>query len=420
LDLVEKLLPVRQLWRRLISFGIWEGLPRSDVKHVVATNVFIVVGVGLMLVYPWVNMAVGHPAATLFAYVELTVAPIFALGLYLNHRRIYWAAPTLFVLVGISTVTIGVILVGRGIGSDLFYTVLAIVPFLVYSRRHSVFAVFMAFLGLGAALVSAAFLSRYPVFGDHLPADTEHHSYIWSLGGLHLMLIIIGYNARRTTADVEDELDRETQKSEKLLLNILPKSVSERLKEEDRVIADHFDNVSVLFADIVDFTTMSEKLTPRELVDFLNGIFSHFDEMVKELKLEKIKTIGDAYMVAAGIPEPRVDHAEALMHLAVKMIQTCRTIRTPTGVPFRLRIGISTGPVVAGVIGVNKFIYDLWGDTVNTANRMESHGQAGCIQVTENTYEQVKDKFSFADQREISVKGKGLMRTWILHAPETA
>ncbi|MEG3900548.1 MULTISPECIES: adenylate/guanylate cyclase domain-containing protein [unclassified Microcoleus] len=213
----------------------------------------------------------------------------------------------------------------------------------------------------------------------------------------------------------QEELKIQQEQSEKLLLNILPKPIAERLKAEQSTIADSFAQVSVLFADIVGFTELSARMSPTELVKRLNVIFSHFDQLAEKYGVEKIKTIGDAYMVVGGLPTPRQDHAEAIAQMALGMQEKIAKLCAETGEKLAIRVGINSGPVVAGVIGVSKFTYDLWGDTVNVAARMEATGFAGRIQVTDVTYELLKDKYLFERRGVIPVKGKGNMMTyWLL------
>ena len=210
------------------------------------------------------------------------------------------------------------------------------------------------------------------------------------------------------------ELEIERQKSENLLLNILPRPIAQRLKEDQSVIADHYQSTTVLFTDIVGFTELSENLTPSELVQFLNQIFSTFDSLVEKYRLEKIKTVGDAYMVAGGFPEPRPDHVDAVADLALEMRNSLANFHTEKIQSVCMRTGIHTGPAVAGVIGTKKFIYDVWGDTVNTASRMESHGVGGEIQVSEATYKVLKDKYILEQRGMIEIKGKGRLMTYWL------
>ncbi|MGB3511144.1 MAG: adenylate/guanylate cyclase domain-containing protein [Microcoleaceae cyanobacterium] len=210
------------------------------------------------------------------------------------------------------------------------------------------------------------------------------------------------------------QLAEEQEKSERLLLNILPEAIAQRLKRGDKTIADSFDKVTVLFADLVGFTKISANLSPAELVDLLNMIFSCFDELAEKYGLEKIKTIGDAYMIVGGLPMERKDHAEAIADMALDMLTQIKDISTREARPLQVRIGINTGAVEAGVIGTKKFAYDLWGDTVNTAHRMESHGIPGVIQVTQATYDCLADKYRFQERGIINIKGKGDMKTYLL------
>jgi len=210
------------------------------------------------------------------------------------------------------------------------------------------------------------------------------------------------------------DLDLEREKSERLLLNVLPTSIASRLKQTEAVIADGFPDVTVMFADIVDFTRRSERIAPEQVVESLNDLFSVFDQLARERGLEKIKTIGDAYMVVGGLPDPRPDHVEAVAEMALAMRAEVAGHVDPGGQPLAVRIGIDTGPVVAGVIGTSRFSYDLWGDTVNTASRMESHGVPGCIQVTARTYQRLRDHYRFERRGPIPVKGKGDIVTYLL------
>ncbi|MFM9264774.1 adenylate/guanylate cyclase domain-containing protein [Tychonema sp. BBK16] len=210
------------------------------------------------------------------------------------------------------------------------------------------------------------------------------------------------------------ELAEEKEKSERLLLNILPQAIAERLKQGETTIADSFSDVTVMFADLVGFTKLSTHLSPAELVELLNRIFSEFDELADRYELEKIKTIGDAYMVVGGLPTPSENHAEAIASMAIDIQAAIAKIRTKGDQPLSIRIGINTGPVEAGVIGTKKFTYDLWGDTVNIASRMESLGVPGGIQVTVTTYERLRDKYIFEERSLLQVKGKGDMTTYLL------
>jgi adenylate cyclase len=215
------------------------------------------------------------------------------------------------------------------------------------------------------------------------------------------------------------QLQAEQAKSERLLLNILPAPIADKLKEGQCTIADGFAEATILFADLVDFTELSDQMPATQLVGLLNEIFCGFDRLTEHHGLEKIKTIGDAYMVVGGLPKPRADHAEAIAAMALDMQVELDRFNQRTGHSCNIRIGINSGPVIAGVIGTKKFIYDLWGDTVNVASRMESHGLSGTIQVTEATYHRIKHAFILHPRGPIEIKGKGTMTTYLLteHQP---
>ncbi|MGC1395956.1 MAG: adenylate/guanylate cyclase domain-containing protein [Coleofasciculaceae cyanobacterium] len=250
---------------------------------------------------------------------------------------------------------------------------------------------------------------------------------ILSLLGVFGLTLIIG-RLRQTSKELErrvvertaqlqetnEQLIIEQEKSERLLLNILPETIAAKLKAGQSHIAEGFAEVTILFADIVNFTQLSEQISPQELLKLLNEIFTGFDSLTEKHNLEKIKTIGDAYMVVGGVPLPRHDHAEAIANMALDMQQEVRNFNTKHHTTLNIRIGINTGAVVAGVIGTKKFIYDLWGDAVNTASRMESHGVAGGIQVSEATYQYLQDSYQFESRGIIQVKGKGEMITYLL------
>ena len=210
------------------------------------------------------------------------------------------------------------------------------------------------------------------------------------------------------------ELKLEREKSERLLRNILPDEIADRLKKGHSTIADSFQNVTVLFADLTGFTEFSQHTDAQHLVDLLDEIFSAFDHLAHAHGVEKIKTIGDAYMAVAGLPVPRDDHADAVAAMALEMLKSFRGVMANRNLGLELRVGIHSGPVVAGVIGRHKFSYDLWGDTVNLASRMESHGEPSRIHLSETTRNLLGDRFRFEDRGEVAVKGKGLLRTFFL------
>ena len=212
----------------------------------------------------------------------------------------------------------------------------------------------------------------------------------------------------------EKALHKQQEQTERLLLNILPASIANRLKQEPGNIAEHFDDVTVLFADIVGFTQIATSVSATTLVNLLNQIFSVFDRLSLKYGLEKIKTIGDAYMLVGGLPIRNSNHPASVASIAFEMQNAIATFNKRNNLNLNIRIGMHTGSVVAGVIGLQKFTYDLWGDTVNIASRMESHGLPGKIQVSQQTYQRLRHKFILEKRGEISIKGKGMMTTYLL------
>jgi guanylate cyclase len=249
-----------------------------------------------------------------------------------------------------------------------------------------------------------------------IPASVVVTFFVMNVAGVSFTIYAILSFFVREREEIHAALEIEQERSERLLLNVLPEAIADRLKTSSDAIAEHHDEVTVLFADLVGFTAHTERIEPHRLVAFLDELFTTFDRLADERGLEKIKTIGDAYMVAGGLPEPRPDHAVAVAEMALEMRERLSGVPTPWSgsEPLSLRIGIDSGPVVAGVIGRRKFIYDLWGDTVNTASRMESHGVPGGIQVTARTYALLRDAFELRSRGKIDVKGKGEMDVYLL------
>jgi adenylate cyclase len=264
-------------------------------------------------------------------------------------------------------------------------------------------------------VVAAVFVQPLATTDNALPAWL-----VAAMFGLNLVgTAVVTYRAMVFFIAQKDRayalLGAERARSERLLLNVLPGPIADRLKQEEPVIADRFDAVSVLFADIVGFTPLSAGMSADELVAMLDGLFARLDEMTQQRGLEKIRTIGDAYMVAAGVPGPRPDHAPALVDLGLAMVEAAAD--GSSGHPLQLRVGISSGPAVAGVIGRTKFQYDIWGDTVNTASRMESHGVPGRIHVSQATRLLIEDHYLCEARGIIDVKGKGPMATYLVVGP---
>jgi adenylate cyclase len=287
---------------------------------------------------------------------------------------------------------------------SLWALVAAIATLFFFTARGSI-PWFVAFLAL--SVVSGLLEPVISPNAAAIPGGVRTAFFVLNITGVSLTAYLLLQYAIRAR-------DAAFARSEGLLLNVLPKAIAERLKRDPGVIADAFDEVTVLFADVVDFTPFTERTGPERVVGLLDQIFSEFDTLAERHGLEKIKTIGDAYMVAAGLPNPRADHADAMADMALDMRDAVGRLCRPLGIDLALRIGMDSGPVVAGVIGRHKFIYDLWGDTVNTASRMESHGLPGAIQVSEATRRLLDGRFEFEDRGQIDVKGKGRLHAWLL------
>ena len=290
-------------------------------------------------------------------------------------------------------------------GVVMTWSVLAPICALMFQSVRQALCWFAAFLVLLA--VSLYFDDQVSAWARPLPHGTLMLFFAMNLIGPSVAIFL-------SMLYFVQAFSREHARSEGLLLNILPGPIAERLKRGEQVIADQFGDVTILFADIVGFTQLSARIAPEELVSMLSAVFSAFDDLAERHGVEKIKTIGDAYMVVGGLPEPRPDHAEAVAAMALDMQAAVARIGLELGRHIGLRIGIDSGPVVAGVIGSRKFAYDLWGDAVNTASRMESQGVENAIQLTEAAYHRLKDSYICQARGVIEVKGKGALPTYLL------
>ena len=274
---------------------------------------------------------------------------------------------------------------------------------MLFDKRSNAMRWFVAFIAL---VVISGILQPWVSFPNNInPAQINFFFIINFVAVGSLIFLMVYYFVGK-----KNEFQAQ---SESLLLNILPKEIVQILRAQHRTIAEQFEGASILFVDVVNFTPLSETLAPTQLVELLNEVFSKFDSFTEKYRLEKIKTIGDCYMVAAGVPCTRTDHAVALTSMAIEM-RDYVTQNEFNGIKLGFRFGINSGPVIAGVIGRKKFSYDLWGDSVNIASRMESHGYNGAIQITEATYQLIKDEFNCAPQGRVNVKGKGEMNVWFV------
>jgi len=370
-------------------------------QYVLTIHVFksIVVGIGAL------NTLLTTIAALLLyaSFYALTYRPVF-----LKRQQLIMFLLACLISVGVTRHSAQLplnVLESRG------FTIMLMYAIFIYSVLRLRFpqAVLAGWLG---AAIFVGYLFGMDLMG---PTAAGRSALILGLANCGGMLICyqMDVSARREFTAMR-LLDKERERSERLLLNILPAPIAERLKASGDSIAEHSGGVTVLFADIVGFTPLSASKTPQALVELLNRIFSEFDALADAHGLEKIKTIGDAYMAVAGLPNPWPDHAPRAARMALAMLDATARVAAETGEKLSLRIGLHSGPVVAGVIGRRKFAYDMWGDTVNTASRMESHGVPGAIHCTEATAMLLKGMFQLQPRGAMEIKGKGEMRTFLL------
>ena len=376
---------------------------RASVGTILAT-------IGAAVAYLAIGISADRPGITVFAVIQLVVQ--FGLLVYFHRTGRLMPVAIIVLVVGLLVIASGVVAFGGMQQSNGNLVLAVLVPMgagLLLGRRAAV----LAFAGLATLVLWAAvtnsstpsLLPISPALGVALYATN-----LLIAGGIALGLVML----------IDGERVKAKARSEALLLNVLPAAIVERLQGGEQVIADHSPEVTVLFSDVVDFTPWSERVEPQRVVEALDNLFSAFDGLAERYRLEKIKTIGDAYMVVAGVPESRSDHAEVMLEMAIAMHRVADEQTPLDGHRFQMRTGIATGPVVAGVIGRRKFSYDLWGDTVNTASRMESSGLPGCIQVTEATWLRVRDAYAWQVREGVEVKGKGPMTTYLLDPASVA
>ena len=397
--------------------------PPSSDRHSRLLRILVWVFLGLNVAYvPGFMLAdkVGHP----LVWLQLLAVAGWVIVDVLNRRAHVTAARLMSI--GLPAVQLGIIAlcVGREALVHMYVIMGLSYPFIIFPPHQ----LRLLYGSCAVILLDVIGVEVWLLF--HAPLLVLSVGYVNFLRlamilGLVPFVFLMAYYNYVVMRRAEDELKREHAKSESLLLNILPTSIAERLKADPTRIADGFENATVLFADIVHFTELSAKRTPAQLVEMLDDIFSGFDAAADKHGLEKIKTIGDAYMAAAGIPVPCAAHAERVADMALEMQELMRTTYAARYPALQLRIGIHCGPAVAGVIGKRKFTYDLWGDSVNTASRMESHGLPGRVHVSAAVKQSLAGQFSFESRGRIEVKGKGEMETYFLvgrldvHAAQT-
>lgn len=386
-----------------------ESLARQLRALNIATWCAVTAGIAYALYLAILDFDILWPLAA----VNLADAVVWAM-IPLLHRFSYVAAP---IGLALSVFVSSFIITGM-LGTDssvqLYFMSIAGVAVLFGGTRRIKLAFFFVILAASLHLLAQWYWPARTAMSVAHPdvlIGTTATAVFLTYGIVSSILLYLS----RARDDAEAALEREYQRSESLLINILPPVIAERLKGgRERIIADTIPEASVLFMDIVGFTRRAAEIPPKELVLFLNRVFTRFDALVEDYGMEKIKTIGDAYMAVAGVPQPRPDHAVAAADLALAMRDAAHDMTDTEGRPLNIRIGVASGPLVAGVVGTHKFAYDVWGDTVNVAARMESHGEPGKIHIADITRQALGDAFTATDRGEIEVKGKGLMRTWFL------
>jgi adenylate cyclase len=356
----------------------------------------------------------------LFSYLEVPLLvthnvismAVFAVVIVINRSGYFFTALTIAILEFISHAVFVTWLIGWESGYTHYLFFLAVTAYLApagkkYAKALLVACTCAAYLGL-----TVYSRSNPPV--HRIAEDVIAAMNILNIIAIFALLALLSYYYRSAADRAEEALEMEFRRSEELLHNILPVEIAERLKADSGTIADRQEACSVIFADLVGFTALSDRTSPERLVEILNGLFTVFDDIIEKNGLEKIKTIGDSYMIASGLPHPRDDHAEAAAACALGMLRATGDYNERTGLSLQIRIGINSGPVVAGVIGRKKFTYDLWGDTVNLASRLEYHGIPGKIQVSEHTRDLLRGSYDCVFRERIAVKGKGEIDTYLL------
>lgn len=399
------------LWNTLAYTGVSLSKDTGEHKHIVLTNTLtLVVSFFTLLNLPFMFF---FGSEMRFGLVSAVYACALLLTIILNGRGRMRAARIFFTLWSLLFLTVDSLLVGSQANFHYFLISEVLAIFFIFPPAEKRTMVVMA-VAASVAFVALQIAQEFHRGFVTLPPEVARRQGIVVNIGAGLLIIAFGYYIRSTYRTAELYLEAEQHKSERLLRNILPESIVRKLRESPDTIAERFEECTVLFSDIVGFTGLSRRMSAVEVVSLLNEIFSAFDDLAEHHGLEKIKTIGDAYMVVGGLPEPDEQHAEKVARFALDMLDVVKRFRERHDVPLELRVGINSGAAVAGVIGKKKFIYDLWGDSVNTASRMESHGIPGQIQVTESTYELIKEKFQLTLRGEIEVKGLGSVRSYIL------
>jgi class 3 adenylate cyclase len=410
--------PVRFSHAKLgLYLAVPSNVPRYDNRTYY--SMLIANFMALLLHLSWIFIFRGLGLTTL-SLVNIGSVVIFVLNMAILRK---WGAILTSVVIGSTEVLAhqGLAIYYLGWGYGFQYYLLVIVAFAFMMNFKSMWIPAALFITCLVSFLTFYYEVQYwNVPHIDLGATVRETFLMANVSTAFTILAVMSYVYSEAARTAEAKLELEQQKSERLLLNILPASIAQLLKEDNAVIANHYESATVMFSDIVGFTAMSEHVSPTELVNYLNRMFSAFDDLAERHGLEKIKTIGDAYMVAGGFPELRDGHAKDVSAMALDMLDVVARCQMEAEQPVDIRIGIHTGPAVAGVIGIKKFAYDVWGDTVNTASRMESSGLPGRIHLSEQAAALLRDDFEVEERGMVEIKGKGCMKTyWLLGRRKT-
>jgi adenylate cyclase len=379
-------------------------------RHFRVLTVTTRIGAVVSIFFGIQGLIVGQDVAWI-AMVNLASGAIFLL-IPLLYRFGELVAPLVFFLMAYTSITVVCWHLGTDSGLPFYYLLAATLMVLILGVDHMVLTAVLA--AVNAATVIALELLVANNTGVQ-PEWAYRSGFILTVISAFAMVIAVAWYALREIRRARLAMEAEYDRSERLLTNILPATIAERLKDPSRnIIADKYDDASILFADIAGYTKRSSDTPPTDLVRFLDRLYTDLDALVDRHGLEKVKTSGDSYMVVSGVPEPRDDHVEALACLALDMADAVADLKDPQGREVPLRIGLAAGPVVAGVVGARKFFYDVWGDAVNVAARMETTDVEGRIQVPQDVYERLNHAFLLEERGEVDIKGKGVMHTWYL------
>lgn len=417
------------MFRNNILSKTWNYLTRAHIENIsgirekkiyVLTNRILLISVlFLLLVIATLPSQIRSAGLTVeFKHFipQISAIILFLVALIINHKSYHTPAKLLIIIGGNAFLWFLSAYFGGNVGSEIYYFVLYFIPLVLFTNKEKIFI----FSGMLLSIVLYMSLFLFPEVWTNLtmfqyPEKMQKFAILANALYAFLVTGLIVYSFFHATAEAEDKLEQEKKHSDELLLNILPPEIAERLKSGEKLIADHYESASVIFSDLTGFTKFAAHVEPAYLVGELNRLFSAFDDLAQKFNIEKIKTIGDSYMAVAGLPAelPPSEHAKQAIKMAIEMQKIMLSWKTSNQEDLGLRIGIHSGPLIAGVIGKNKFVYDLWGDTVNIANRLESHGLSGEIQVSREVKELLEGSYSFHKRGVIDLKGLGKTEVYL-------